>query len=200
MDKSFLRKTAEIVKRHTHTTGIESPDESYELDTKTLELIAKKEGSTTINVFNLLKKINALIDERGRENPYLISIGERAEQIRQMYEEQLASTEEALKELVELIKKLKEAEEEMATTGLSKIAFAAKWWFETQNIPADRAEAIANELDKAFNQFPHWATSDRQGMELRRKLYKAMIDGRIKEGDVVSWGERLLGLLKKAIY
>lgn len=199
VDKSFLRKTAEIVQRHTHTKGIALPRETHEIGIETLEAIAKKEGPVTIKVFNLLKNIYALIEERGRENPYLISIGERAEQIKQMYEEQLASAEQALKELLELIKKLKEAEQEMSTTGLSKIAFAAKWWFETQKVEADKAEKIAGELDRAFNHFPHWASSEQQGRELRRKLYKAMMDAGIKQLEVVSWAERLLNLLKRAI-
>lgn len=199
VDKSFLRKTAEIVQRHTHTKEIESPQETYEIGIKALEVIARKEGSDTVKVFNLLKNLYALIEERGRDNPYLISIGERAEQIRLMYEEHKASAAEALKELLELIKKLKEAEEEMNTTGLSKIAFAAKWWFETQNIEADKAEKIASELDKAFANYPHWVTSEKQGRQLRQKLYKAMIEGGIEVREVVSWGERLLSLLKKAI-
>ncbi|MGC9057451.1 MAG: type I restriction endonuclease subunit R, partial [Candidatus Saccharicenans sp.] len=199
VDKSFLRKTSEIVQRHTHTTGIESPFETYEIGIKALEAIAGKEGSDTVKVFNLLKNLHALIEERGQENPYLISIGERADQIRQMYEEHKASAAEALKELLELIKKLKEAEEEMNTTGLSKIAFAAKWWFESQDIEADKAEKIASELDKAFTNYPHWASTEQQGRALRQKLYKAMIEGGIKAEEVVGWGERLLGLLKKVV-
>jgi type I restriction enzyme R subunit len=100
---------------------------------------------------------------------------------------------------MELIKKLKEAEEEIATTGLTPLAFAAKWWFETQNIEAEKADRIARELHEAFLNYPHWSTSEHQGRELRTKMYKAMIDEGIETDQVVSWAERLLGLLKKAI-
>jgi type I restriction enzyme R subunit len=100
---------------------------------------------------------------------------------------------------MELIKKLKEAEEEIATTGLTPLAFAAKWWFETQNIEAEKADRIARELDEAFSNYPYWSTSEQQGRELRTKMYKAMIDEGIETEQVVSWAERLLGLLKKAI-
>ena len=198
-DKSLLRKTAEIVQKHTHTKGIGDLTEIFEIGTETLEAIAKKEGPPTVKVFNLLKKINSMIAEKGRENPYLLSIGERAELIRQLYEQNKASAEEALRELMELIKKLKEAEEEIATTGLTPLAFAAKWWFETQNIEAEKADRIARELHEAFSNYPHWSTSEQQGRELRTKMYKAMIDEGIETDQVVSWAERLLGLLKKAI-
>lgn len=207
VDKSFLRKTAEIVQRHTHTSRIESPHEKYEIGIEALEAMAGKEESPTVKIFNLLNDIHGLTRGRGKQDPYLIPIGERAEQIRQMYENHLASAEEALKELIELIKKLKEAEKEIKTTGLSKIAFAAKWWLETQKIEPDKAEKIANDLDKALHDHPHWATSEQHEREVRRKLYKAMLGAGIKQieessssgVELSSYVDHLLDLLKRAI-
>jgi len=50
-------------------------------------------------VFNLLKSIEKEVINKKGVSPYLVSIGERAEAIAEMYKERQKSTQEALEEL-----------------------------------------------------------------------------------------------------
>ncbi|MGZ3392221.1 MAG: hypothetical protein ACXVCF_21865, partial [Isosphaeraceae bacterium] len=73
-----LRKTARLVQEHTETGKIQAPDKIHKLDANTLEKIAEADTPDTVKVFNLLNALHAMVQEKGREQPYLISIGDKA--------------------------------------------------------------------------------------------------------------------------
>jgi type I restriction enzyme R subunit len=55
-----------------------------------------------VRILNVLKTMRTLVDEKGAQLPYLISIGERAEAIAEAFEKQQNTTQEALQELYKL--------------------------------------------------------------------------------------------------
>lgn len=197
VDKSFLRKTAEIVQKHTATPGVGELTETHVLDIAALLALGSKDAPDTVKVFNLLRALHHLVEEKGREAPYLIPIGERAEAIRRAFEERQVNSRQALAELEALVQSLGEAEEERRQSHLSPEAFAVAWWLRVQKgLAADRAQAIATAVDPLFRQYPHWTVSARQEGDLRRALYKVLIDHGIRE--VVAWADELLTLLRRA--
>lgn len=119
VDKSFLRKTAEIVQRHTRADAVQEPRATYEIGPAALLALLNEAKPETVKVFNLLKELHRLVEEQGRAAPYLLSIGERAEAIRRRFEERQMESQEALRELEELVKQLKQAHEERASSPLS---------------------------------------------------------------------------------
>jgi len=174
-DKSLLRKTAEIVQKHTHTSLIMEPQETYEIDSTALKAIMAQNKPETVKVFNLLKEFYRLIQEKGIKSPYLIPIGERAEQLRRLFEEKLASVKETLENLDKLIAKLKEAETERKESGLSEKAFALEWFLRINHIvEADTATEIAEKMDEAFKKYPYWSTVKDQERDVRIELYKIL--------------------------
>jgi type I restriction enzyme R subunit len=96
VDKSFLRKTAEIVQKHTQTSQIREPQGTYEIGTEALLALLHEDRPDTVKVFNLLKELNRIVAEQGKTAPHLIPIGERAEEIRRRFEERLISAQDAL--------------------------------------------------------------------------------------------------------
>ncbi|ABU60406.1 MULTISPECIES: hypothetical protein [Roseiflexus] len=52
-------------------------------------------------------------------------------------------------------------------------------------------------MERAFADFPHWISSPRQESELRKVLYKAMLDAGVS--DVVAWADAILNLLRRAV-
>lgn len=196
VDKSFLRKTAEIVQKHTTTDAVHEPAATYEIGPYALMALMQEDRPDTVKVFNLLKELYRLVAARGREQPYLIPIGERAEAIRQLFEKRQISSHEALKELNALVEQLREAEQERRQSALSPEAFAVSWWLRVQKgLPAEQAQAIASDMEVFFNAFPYWSTSSAQERELRRKLYKTLIEAKVK--DVVAWTDEMLTLLRR---
>jgi len=195
VDKSFLRKTAEIVQKHTTTEMIKTPDRRYEIGSQALLALLEEDKPETVKVFNLLKELYRLVEARGRDQLYLIPIGDRAEAIRRAFEERQIQSHQAIQEIEQLVKQLREAEEERKGSKLSSQAFAVAWWLRVQEgFGARESEEIARRIDVCFRELPHWATSERQERELRTRLYKIFLDA---TDDVVSLVGRVLDMLRR---
>jgi len=197
VDKSFLRKTAEIVQRNTHTLTLDILSETYEITPETLEaLLAAKHKPETVRMFNLLNTIARMVAEEGRDKPFLIPIGERAERIRKAFEEKQINSRQALKELERLVSEIKEARKQMEETHLSGKAFAVKWWMRVQKeMDPETSERLAVGIDEALREFPHWIKSSTQEGRLRKKIYKILLEAGIR--DVVTWTKDIIRLLRR---
>ncbi len=197
VDKSFLRKTAEIVQRHTATSAVHKPKATHEIGAGALLALVKEQRPDTVKVFNLLRELHRLVEAKGKEQPHLIPIGERAEAIRRAFEERQINSQQALQELAELVRDLKEAQEQRQESDLSPEAFAVSWWLRVQKgFDAEKAESLAASFEPAFEKLPHWALSKAQERELRKLIYKELIAAGVK--DVVAWTDEMLTLLRRA--
>src|SRR5690606_34700431 len=104
IDREFLRKTARLVQEHTDAVFSGEPTKFYKLDEETLEKVLNDNKPDTVKVFNLLKAIRVLVEQESQLSPYLIPIGERAEQIAKAFEERQLTTKETLKQLELLLR------------------------------------------------------------------------------------------------
>ena len=193
LDKEFLRKTAQLVRENTKTGKIEDPSKFQSLNAEALEAIADAHKSNTIKVFSLLKAIAGIVRERSGVNPYLVSIGERANAIAEAFETRQLNTQQALETLQNLVHDVGQAEKERAGTGLSPEAFAVFYILKNEGV--SRALEVATLIEVAFQRHPHWKRSDRQAQELRRALYRALID--IGVENVVERVQRIMRVLKR---
>ena len=203
VDKSFLRKTAEIVQQHSHAGAIREPQATYELGPAALLTLLDENKPATVKVFNLLKELHRLVEEQGRAAPYLLSIGERVEEIRRRFEERQIESEQALQELDNLVRQLQEAEEErrskmgdLSDRPYAPQAFAVEWWLRTHQIDPGQALQVAQAMETAFAEFPHWMNNRRQESDLRTRLYRALLGIGVR--DVVPWADAILNLLRRA--
>lgn len=195
VDKSFLRKTAKLVQEHTQTGEIRDPEDVYKLNAATLEKLASAEKPDTVKIFNLLKALDEMVRVNAQHEPYLINIGERAQQIAEAFEDRQKTTQDALDELQKLLAEVKEAEKQRDETRLSPEAFAVYWLLKKEGVK--EAQRVAESVGKAFDQHPHWQTSSHQEQEVRRSLYKAFIDAGVKEA-VVETAQGIMRMLRKA--
>ena len=194
VDKEFLRKTAKLVQAHTQSGAIEDPTKFHALNAKALEAIANQKQSDTVKVFNLLKALASLVNAKAGGEPYLISIGDRAQEIAEAFESRQMTTQQALELLEKLIAELKGAEKDRDATGLSPEAFAVFYVLKTDGVkdPLKAAQAV----EAAFQLYPHWQTSEHQEQDVRRSIYKALIDAGIEA--VVEVATKLMKLLRRA--
>jgi type I restriction enzyme R subunit len=174
VDKSFLRKTAELVRAHTSTHAIREPGTEYKITADTLEAIASRDQPDTVKVFNLLKAVEQLVAASGGREPYLLSIGDKAEQIARSFEERQKTTQETLEELRRLIREVTQARQERDASQLSPEAFAVYWLLKREDVA--QADVIAQAAGQAFAAYPHWRISSHQEQEVRKAFYKALID------------------------
>jgi len=176
IDRELARKTAYLVQKHTHGGRIRGAMTIYEITPKSLEQISQCDQPKTIKVFNLLKSIAKKVEEGAGSAPYLFPIGERAEAIVEAFKQRQTSTQEALRQLEELIREINEAEMEQAERGISGEPFAIFWLLKQEGVSVCEAESVAAEMARTLHDYPHWRTSARQERRVRRELYSRLQD------------------------
>ena len=194
VDKSFLRKTASLVQQQTWTNAIAEVGPGTLLDEKALDRIASQHDSDTVKVFNLIKVLQSIVQQQSGQSPYLISIGERAEQIAQAFEDRQLATQQTLQQLEQLVAEYRDAEKARQKTDLSKEGFAVYWLLGREGV--GQAEAVAREVMKAFKDYPHWRSSGEHEREVRIAITKALVAAQVDR--VSEHAERILQMLRRA--
>jgi type I restriction enzyme R subunit len=196
-DRELARKTAHLVQEHTQAGLIHEAVSIYEINPQTLQQIANSGQSDAVKVFNLLKSIGQKIQDEAIKAPYLFTIGERAEAIAEAFKERQLSTQEALKQLEELINEINEAEREQAQRGISGDAFAALWILKQEGVAIAEAERVASQMGAILKEYPHWHTSDKQARQIRQSLYKLLSRANIKDKDIPQAVEKIMSVLQR---
>jgi type I restriction enzyme R subunit len=191
VDKSFLRKTAELVQENTYSSYFSLPRKIHVLDAKNLRLLVEEDLPDTVKIFNLVKALHDLVAEKAREEPYLIPIGERAEQIALAFEQRQLSTEEALRQLEEEARQAAQATEDREKSDLSPEAFAVYWFLRGMGV--EQANHVARQVAAALQEYPHWNRSPDQARQVRVALTRALLAARIpRVADVAGQLMRIL--------
>lgn len=178
VDKDFLHKTAKLVQGHIKSGVIQPTLDIYEINEKTLRKIEESKASDTEKIFNLLKGIGSTVIRDSQFSPYLISIGEKAEEIARLFRQRQITTQQALEELRRIVEEMNEARREQAEKNMPVEVFAVMWLLKKEGVKD--AEASANQMKEAFEKYPHWKTSEKHEREIRNQLYKIMVKTGIK--------------------
>ncbi|MCX7908727.1 MAG: HsdR family type I site-specific deoxyribonuclease [Ignavibacteria bacterium] len=178
LDKDFARKTAKLLSEQTKVGVIKPALEVYEINENTLSLIENSNASDTEKVFNIIKSIQNCVNMEGKNAPYLLSIGEKAELILKMFKERQKTTQEVLEETKKLVQEINSAKKEQIEKGMSSEIYTVYKILEEVRIP--NPEKLANEINKILKTYPHWKKSKNQEAEVRKEFYsllsKAHID------------------------
>ncbi len=89
---------------------------------------------------------------------------------------------------------MRDAERQRDETELTPEAFAVYWLLKREGI--EQAPAVAKAAAEAFEQHPHWHSSSRHEREVRKALYKALIDAKME--DVVEVATSIMRTLRRA--
>lgn len=195
VERSLLRKTAALVQQHTHTESVDAPERTYRITGTTLRALLEDEQPETVKIFNLVKAVYNLVQAQGTTEPYLIPIGERAEQIAHQFADRLLTAQEAMAQLTELVSEQEQAAAERATSDVSPEAFAVAWlWVRQYGVP--NLEGVSDAIQRELADAPHWRTDATQRRSLRQALYVVLMDAGADE-DIqarVDAAFRLLGV------
>jgi len=173
IDREFSRKTARLVQEKTRGSPIHEPTATYEITENTLKALEASDAPDTVKVFNLVKALRREVEINAKQAPYLLSIGQRAEEIVRLFQERQLSTKEALEQLQELVSEYQEAEGQRKERNLPTEAFAVYWLLERQHVSG--AETVANEMAAVFGEHPHWRVSGDQARSVRQALTAALL-------------------------
>ncbi|HEX2094909.1 MAG TPA: HsdR family type I site-specific deoxyribonuclease [Longimicrobiaceae bacterium] len=192
VDRGFLYKTRELVRRHTRTSVVRAPRTTYEVSAEAIARLADDDEPDTVKVFNLVKALRELVEQKGTGSPYLIPIGERAEEIARAFEDGQLTTQGALEQALNLTDEYQEAERERTGRNLSPEAFAVYWFLRREGI--GKAEDAAREASALFDRYPHWQQSAQQEREVRKHLYRVLLDAGVEP--IVAFGDKILRMLR----
>jgi len=196
IDRDLARKTALLVREHTKSGEVEDPLEIYEINENLLSRIsADTDTSDTVKVFNILKSIEEMVKKKGHTEPYLIAIGERAEKVAEDYKQRQISTQDALKNLKEIIEESCEAKRARAEKDLDEDAFTMFWLLKGDGVK--EPEDAAKQMEKVFADYPHWKTTDAQAREVRKEFYKVLNAKGVKDKTVMA--KKILHYLKREV-
>ena len=124
VDKELTSKTKLLLHRHATSSNLELPGAIRELGVKELALLRQSDIDATIKALNLRRILAATVDQKVRSHPYLLSIGERAEELAQQYEDRHLTTQQVLAAFEELAQRYLDAEGEREQLGLDMNTFA----------------------------------------------------------------------------
>ena len=169
VDKELTAKTQELLQQHTESDQFALPGSIQALHADTLREIKESYVSDTVKVLNLRKVLHKTVTEEGRSKPFLISIGERAEELADAYENRLLTTQQALIEFENLADEYTQASRERAQMNLDENAYAVYKVIEgyTEDIIPEQVR----DLNRVFDRFPDYQWNEHQSSQLRRMFY-----------------------------
>jgi len=174
---SFLgdvaKKTESLIRKEASYAGLDKLSKAVLIDEKMLESLRRSQSSDTNKVINLIKSIEATIEEKGSVSPYLISIGERADAIREQFDERHVTTEEARQQLELLAAESIEAAQAKKDSGLDDATFTLFW--ELKRFLYKDPQKLAIQLAVPFTRFPNFDSNAEQMRQLKAELYKVLL-------------------------
>lgn len=195
VDKEFTRKTAQLVQKHTSTDKIDPTLEIYAIDENTLKKLEEKKASDTQKIFNILISIKKTIENEMIKSPYLISIGEKAEIIVELYKNRQKTTQETLEELKKIIEEMNHAKKQQKEKNMSPEEFTIYRILGDERI--ENPEAIAKHMIKVLTKYPHWYKSEKHEREVKKVFYDILLKSSLTDTQrVTKIVQEIMRLLK----
>ncbi len=111
VDREFSRKVARLVQTHTVSSEIGTPGKSMKLMIKFLG-ISRNNRSPISRKYSTSSRVFRKESRRTEDSPYLLSIGEKADAVIQLYKDRQKSTKDTLAELKQIVEEINAALEQ----------------------------------------------------------------------------------------
>ena len=193
-DREFQRKTNALVQDHISTLGVERALNPITINGNTIELIKMRKKRKRTTVINLVKSIEKTAEENS-EDPFLITMANRALIVREKFEQRQTSTKEALDKLLAEVKKNEARKKEQAEKGFDSLTFFV--YQILLDAKVGNPGLISNNIKAAFIEFPNWRKSEGALRELRNRVTFAIFAECDELNQVTPLVDELFTLLEK---
>ena len=172
IDLELVAKTKELVRRNVTIGELEMPGTIYELNAEQLEKFRQTDTTDNVKVLNLSKAISKEVLDGSARSPFLISIGDRAEKVRQAFENRQIEAHEALIQLDQIANECVEAQSERQKLDVDENTFAIYTVIKQAiaNLNVEQAKAI----NAVYANFLNYWWDARQEIDLRTELYATL--------------------------
>lgn len=171
-DIDLSEKTAKLVRENTSIGEFNPPKTMYSINERTLSQIKSDQKTDRERILSMINSIQNEVESNKKEQPFLISIGEKANEIATMYTEGQKLSEEIAKELESLIDEIIEANKEQKSRKMSPDIFSLFWFIKKKGVASP--EKIASCMAAVLTKYPKWRTNPRQERDIRLELNKAL--------------------------
>ncbi len=195
IDREFQRKTNQLVQKHVGLEKLETQSEFYEINKKSIEKIKAKHEDDNVRIINLIKSIEKIAEEQS-DDLFLISLLERAEEIKERYESRQLTTKKTLEELRKLYEEDIERRKKQAEKGFDSLTYFVNQLIEQHKIP--QPDIVTDKIKEAFVEHQTWKQSTEALRKLRAEIYYAIL---AEEDDIekaTKVAEELFRLISKA--
>lgn len=190
----IAKKTELLVREKVTTHGLMATTPAVKIDEATLKALNDSKSSTNTKVINLINSVINTTIEKGDENPYLKPIGERAEAIREAFDNRQVTALDALEKIEALINEILQARKEQEKTGFDMNTFTIYWLLKQENVKW--CENLAPVINNVFLRFPNFRDNIAELRQLKAELYKVLLPVVGKDA-MVGIVEKLLRLERK---
>ncbi len=180
--RDILKKTENLIKENVELSDIVDNLPFYEINEDIANTIKADKISQRVKIANLYRSIKIHIESKRSESPYLLSIAEKVEEIITQLRERQRSVESALEELTKIAEEIARAEGEQKNSGLNKEEFSYFWILKRHDV--EKSEKISRDICKIIAEKEHWMFNENVERELRKELYKQLLENYKGKGDI----------------
>ncbi len=195
VDREFQKKTNELVQSKIDVSAITPVNTFIEIDVNTIERIKEGKGGDNTKVINLVKSI-AKYAEENSDDPTLIALAERAEQVQADYEARQKGTQEAMDELLALLARDEQRKREQAEKGFDGLTYFV--YRTLLDARLGNPEKAAKKIKSAFVAHPNWTAGGAELRKLRNQVTFAIATELDDLDQVAALVAQLFDLLVKA--
>lgn len=171
--RDLMNKTEELVRRHVTAEGLDKVLPLYKIDENTLDALKKGGGSDSAKIVNLARSLASAVRRGEDQQPHLIPIGDRAEEILHLFEDRQISTSEALKELAKALGEYNAAQQQMKERGFDMQTFSVYWVLNRAGVKS--ADELAVALAELFVRYPNFRENADERRDLKAELYRVLL-------------------------
>ncbi|MGB4333464.1 MAG: HsdR family type I site-specific deoxyribonuclease [Chromatiaceae bacterium] len=195
VDRDFQKKTNALVQKHIGASMADPAADYVVIDRSTIETIKLRDEGKATKVINLIKAIQKEAEERS-DDPFLLTMADRAKAVQEAFEARQNSTEQALEELFAAIAQNEERKKAQAAKGLDSLTYFMMSKFTDEGIP--NAEKVAGKVREAFEQHPNWKTGEAEMREARKQVTFAILSEEDDLNKVTATVDALFTLLRRS--
>jgi type I restriction enzyme, R subunit len=175
VDKEVTAKTRALLREHSGSQRLDLPGAVTELGPRELEALKTSTVSDTVKILDLRKVLAQTVARDGAAQPFLLSIGERAEALRQAYEDRQLTTQQALAAFEALAAEYVEADAARKELGLDANGFAIYTALRPLvPMAGDLTARQTSAVNDLFARYPDYMWNEQQKAKLRAELYQAL--------------------------
>ena len=188
-------KTEKLIQESADLDVFSGIVKTYEINERTLKKL--KEGqdiaSESEKIINLIQSIHKESEEKGKSEPYLISISERAKKIMEDFESGQKNSKSALESVINLMEDAVQAKKMRKQSSLSHQEFTVAWPLKKQSVKD--FEKLAVQISESFDKFKNFYTNSDEKRQLKMDMYK-MLSGNMPEEKLMKTVEEIINLVE----